>query len=63
MLGPELCANRAETEEAILSILTPEQAETWMQLREERQERGENRDRGRKRRGELDCSVYEDGGS
>ncbi len=59
MIGPEICANRAATEDAIQAILTPEQAETWAQLREERQERREMREKRRKGRGELDCSQYE----
>lgn len=63
MIGPEICANRAATETAILAILSEEQAETWAQLREERRERGENREHRRRGPGELDCSAYEDGGS
>ena len=61
MLGPEICAHRAEAEDAIANILTAEQLETFMQIREERQERAQNRDRRGKGRGDLDCSQYEEG--
>jgi hypothetical protein len=56
LIGPEICAHRLETEEAILAILTAEQAETFLQFREERQLKDEKHDRGRRSRGgELDC--------
>ena len=57
LLGPEICAHKLETEEAILALLTPEQTETFLLIREERQLKAEKHDRGRKGRGgDLDCS-------
>lgn len=61
LLGPDICAQRMETEEAILAILTPDQAVTFNQIMEERMEKA--RERSRRGRGpdSLDCSQYEGG--
>ena len=60
LIGPEICAHKLETGEAILAILTAEQTETFLQIREERQLKAEKHDRGRRGRGgDLDCSGYE----
>jgi Spy/CpxP family protein refolding chaperone len=59
LLGPEICAHRSEAEEAMTAILTPEQIETFMQIRQERQDKARQRNRGG--RGALDCSSYEGG--
>jgi hypothetical protein len=57
LIGPEICAHKLETEEAILAILTPEQTETFLQIREERRAKAEEHDHGRRGRGgDLDCS-------
>jgi Spy/CpxP family protein refolding chaperone len=63
LMGPEICAQRAEAEDAILAILTPEQVETFLQIREERQDKAKDRGHGRKGRRGLDCSDYEGGDS
>lgn len=41
--GPEMCSLRQDTEAAILAILTEEQAETFLALKDERQERKQTR--------------------
>ena len=56
LLGPEICAQRAENEAAILAILSDEQVELYMQIKEDRQAEPGRKDRGGKKRGELDCS-------
>lgn len=38
-LGPEICALRESTEAEILAILTPEQAELFQEMRQERNDR------------------------
>ena len=58
LLGPEICAQKASAEADILAILSPEQAELFMQLKEERRARVSERSRGRGKRG-PDCSEYE----
>ena len=59
LLGPEICAERAETEAAILSILDAEQAALYDELRQNRQERGDKGNRKGKRNGALDCADFE----
>jgi len=61
LLGPEICAERAETEAAILSILDAEQAALFDEIRQKRQERKQYGDKGNrkgKRNGDLDCTDY-----
>jgi hypothetical protein len=59
LIGPEICAHKFESEEAILAILTAAQTETFLQIRGERQLKAEKHDRGRRGRGgDLDCSGY-----
>jgi Spy/CpxP family protein refolding chaperone len=60
MMGPEICALRAQTDEAILSILDQEQAQQFLQHREQRQSQAIQK-RERRRAGDLDCSQYGDG--
>jgi hypothetical protein len=55
MLGPEICAQRAEQEEAMLAILDSEQTELFMQIKQERQANANRKGRGGKRMGELNC--------
>jgi len=55
MLGPEICAQRAEQEEAILTILDPEQTELFMQIKQERQANANRKGRGGKRMSKLNC--------
>lgn len=54
LMGPEICAQQAETEAAILGILTDDQAELWLQHREDRQNKSRRKNRGGN--AELDCS-------
>ena len=55
LMGPEICADRAATESAILEILTAEQAELFLQMKEERKGKANDRRSGN-RGGGLDCS-------
>jgi Spy/CpxP family protein refolding chaperone len=55
LLGPEICAQRAETEDAILAILTAEQTELFLQIKEDRQNHPDRKGHAGKRPGELDC--------
>jgi hypothetical protein len=63
LMGAEICAHKAQSEEEILSILDAEQTELFLQMREERQFRANDKTRSRKGRDPLDCSGYEGGGS
>lgn len=54
-LKPEICALKQNTEAEILAILTPEQAETFEQMHQERAGRHEGRQAGRHGRPALDC--------
>ena len=56
MFGPEICAQRAESEAAILAILDEEQAALFMQKKAEREENANRHGRGGKRLGDLECS-------
>jgi len=60
IMGPEICAQRAEAEDAILAILTEEQALQLQQMKEEHRsktnERGHNRGSSR-----PDCSGFDSG--
>jgi hypothetical protein len=56
MLGPEICAERAQTEEAILEILMPEQELLFYQMIEARKDKAKRKGRGRNDLDELDCS-------
>ena len=56
MLGPEICAQRAEHEEAMLAILDREQTELFLQMKEQRQANATRlQSRNAKRLGELNC--------
>lgn len=57
-MGPELCAAQQNTEQNIVAILTPEQAELFAQMQEEHQASVQNRRGG----GPIppDCSGYDD---
>ena len=55
MLGPEICAQRAEHEAAMLTILDPDQTELFMQIKQERQAKANRKGRGGNRMGELNC--------
>ena len=56
IMGPEICAQRAENEEAILAILDADQTELFLQMKEQRRADAANtRNRNAKRMGELDC--------
>ena len=56
LLGPEICAQRAENEEAMLAILDAEQTELFLQIKEQRQANAaHSRSRHARRMGELNC--------
>ena len=56
LMGPEICAQRAENEEAILAILDADQTELFLQMKEQRRVDAANtRNRNAKRMGEPDC--------
>jgi hypothetical protein len=56
LMGPEICVQRAENEEAILAILDPDQTELFLQMKEQRGAGAANtRNRNAKHMGELDC--------
>ena len=61
LLGPEICAQKAEAEDEILAILTAEQVKQFLQLKEERRARTEQHQR-QKGQNRLDCSQYESDG-
>lgn len=63
LMGPEICAQMMETEEEILAILDPSQAEQFLQMKEERRIRAQQKNHYRNRMGPPDCSEYEDSGS
>jgi len=56
LLGPEICAQRAEAEAAILEILDEEQTMLFIEKKQQRAEKSDGRKRGGNRRGDLDCS-------
>ena len=62
-MGPEICARMMATEEEILAILDESQAEQFLQMKEERRIKAQERNRYRNRMGPPDCSEYEDSGS
>ena len=56
IMGPEICAQRAENEEAILAILDADQTELFLLMKEQRRADAANtQNRNAKRMGELDC--------
>lgn len=58
LMGPEICAQKASAEDDILTILTPEQTEQFLEIKAERKAKAGQRNRGRESRG-PDCSQYE----
>jgi len=58
LIGPEICDQKARAEDDILAILTPEQAEQFLQMREERKAKAAGRSRSRGSRG-PDCEQYD----
>lgn len=60
IMGPEICAQRAESEEDLLAILTEEQALLLQQMKEEQQGKahGRGHSRGQTR---PDCSGFDSG--
>jgi Spy/CpxP family protein refolding chaperone len=63
IMGAEICAQKAQAEEEILSVLNTEQAELFLQMKADRQARGGDRNRSRKGREDLDCTEFEGGDS
>jgi len=59
LMGPEICAQRAEAEDAILSILDEEQTALYLETRQQRQERGYRHNRQGRARDPQDCTAYE----
>lgn len=60
IMGAEICAQRAQAEEEILSILDADQAELFRQMKADRKVRGGDRNRSRRSGGDLDCAEFED---
>jgi len=61
IMGKEICAQKAQTEESILSVLDAEQAETFLQMKDQRAERAKGRRSGNRHGwGSPDCSDYMD---
>jgi hypothetical protein len=58
IMGAEICAQKAQAEEAILAILDTEQAELFLQMKEDRQVRANGPTRSRKGHNGPDCSGY-----
>jgi len=58
IMGAEICAQKAQAEEAILAILDADQAELFLQLKEERQLRANHPAHSRKGLDGPDCSAY-----
>ena len=56
IMGGDICAQKAQTEEAMLSILDADQTELFLQMKEERQTRARNQTRSRKGDHSPDCS-------
>lgn len=63
VMGAEICAQRAQAEEEILSVLDGDQAELFLQMKADRQARVGDRNRSRHDRGDLDCTEFEGGDS
>ncbi|MDH3788549.1 MAG: hypothetical protein OES53_08305 [Xanthomonadales bacterium] len=61
LLGPEICAQRAAAEEDVLAILTADQQEQFLLLKEERKTRATERHAGRGGN-RPDCSEFETDG-
>lgn len=59
IMGAEICAQRLQTEEAMLSILDGEQKELFLQMKEERLAQRENRKHTRPGRDAPDCASEE----
>ena len=59
LMGPEICAQRAEAEDAILSILDEEQTALYLEIRQQRQERGDKHRRQGRAGDPLDCNAFE----
>jgi hypothetical protein len=59
IMGAEICAQKAEAEEAIISILDPEQTELFLQMKEQRQARADERNHHWKGKDLPDCSEYD----
>jgi len=58
IMGAEICAQNAEAEEAIISILDPQQTELFLQMKEQRQARADGRNHHWKGKDLPDCSEY-----
>ena len=56
LMKPEICAQKAASEEAILAILTAEQAERYTQMKDERKANKGRKDHGGNSRMEPDCT-------
>jgi len=60
IMGAAICAQKAQTEEAILSVLDDGQAESFLEMKAEREARAQDRSHSRKGRGGPDCDEYAD---
>ncbi|MFC1689196.1 hypothetical protein ACFL07_05985 [Pseudomonadota bacterium] len=61
IMGPEICAQQEAAEDDVLAILTSEQAEQFMLLKEERRTKAAERAH-RKGKNRPDCSQFESDG-
>jgi hypothetical protein len=50
LVGPEMCAQKADFEDSVLGILNEEQTEQFLSLQDERRDKRDDR-----RRGDMDC--------
>jgi hypothetical protein len=58
LIEPQVCADRVQTEANIMAILTDDQALLFEEMKAQREERANNRNR---RHGpDFDCSAYEE---
>lgn len=62
IMGAEICAQKAQTEEAILSVLDAEQTESFVQMKADREERRHSKNHSRKGRGGPDCAEIAETG-
>jgi Spy/CpxP family protein refolding chaperone len=58
--GPEICAIRQNTEAGIMALLTPEQAEQFQRLKEDRQDRRSQLQQRNRSYALPDCSADDD---
>ena len=55
IMGPEICAQKLDHEQAVLDILTPEQTEIFLEMNEQRRTKADRKRGGDNGRQKLDC--------